>query len=217
MSLDASPTTESVSLSSSLSLGGIFTAGLSSSVGVVDGEVAFYLTVDAGISIPGISIGGQLTLTNCTDASCAGVTSFSAAVAGQFSDYSGASYTFGQFAVSQDWNFQVSTSGYTNQCSGIVNTGVNEWQTCFEGGYDVGLATWSPYLSFSAGFSVNFEAANWTVNSSCSGSFWYPSTWNCNTSSYWGGWYTIASVGVSIDSDGNLTASYDGVNLSVSV
>ena len=216
VALAMTPTAEDVSLSGSLSLGGIFTVGLSSTVGVVGGQVGFYLTLDAGIAIPGIGIGGQLTLTNCTDDTCSTLTSFSAQVAGQFSDYSGAAYSFGQFAVSQDWSFQISASGYTNQCSGVVNTGANEWQSCFVGGYSVGLATWSPYLSFSAGFSINFEAANWQVNTSCSGS-WYPSSWNCNTSSYFGGWYTIATVGVSVDSNGNMSASFDGVNLSVNV
>ena len=215
-SVTVSPGYEDITLSASVNLGNVLTAGINTNIGIVNGQAAMYLTVDAGFNMPGINISGNLTLTNCSSSSCTSLTGFSASIGGQFTDFTGASYSFGSVAVNTNWSFSFNVSGWTNNCSGVVNTGANEWQACFGGSYSLTVSSSSPYLTFAVNFQASVNAANWEVNTSCSGS-WYPSSWNCNTSSYFGGWYSVASVGVSVDSQGNLTTSFAGVNMSIQI
>ena len=216
VSLQVIPGTELVSISDTMSLGGIFTATLNGTVGALHGTAVFYFSINTGISIPGVSVSGGLVLTNCTSSACTATQAMTAQVTGQFKDSLGTAYSFAT-SVNPNWSFTVSASGSTNSCTGVTNTGLVRYQSCFAGSYFVALSTASPYLSFSLQFQASVQASDLKIVTSCRGKWYNPRTWKCDTTSSWGNWFNLVSVGASVDSGGNISANYDGVKFRMKI
>ena len=205
------PGTEYVLVTNSLSLGGIFSSYLNGTLGAVNGEAVFNFTLTSGINIPGVSISGNLKLSNCGNASCTSVGTFTASVSGQFKDFYGFSYSFSSVTVNSNWSFTVSSSGSTTSCSDWTSFGVVRFKACFSGTYSVSLSTSSPNVSFSIGSNVAVERSIWVVTVSCSGKWYNPRSWRCNVSAAWGASRPLVSIGGTVDSNGNVRSSFNGI------
>ena len=205
------PGTEYVLVTNSLSLGGIFSSYLNGTLGAVNGEAVFNFTLTSGINIPGVSISGNLKLSNCGNASCTSVGTFAASVSGQFKDFYGFSYSFSSVNVNSNWSFTVSSSGSTTSCSDWTSFGVVRFKACFSGTYSVSLSTSSPNVSFSIGSNVAVERSIWVVTVSCSGKWYNPRSWRCNVSAAWGASRPLVSIGGTVDSNGNVRSSFNGI------
>jgi hypothetical protein len=205
------PLTEYVSISSALSLGGIFNANLSGNLGAVNGQALFNFTVSTGINIPGVAVSGNLTLTNCGDSSCTSTGTFRASVSGQFLDFYGVSYSFSSVNVNSDWSFTSTSSGSVSTCSDWTSFGVVQFSACVGGSYSVTLSTASPYVAFNLGFDVNVSRQIWTVTITCSGKWYNPRSWNCDVNAGWGPTRDFVSISGTVDSDGNVRASFNGI------
>ena len=217
VTLSVKPGTELVTVTDSMSLAGIFTASLNGTLGAVNGTAVFNFSLSAGINIPGVSVSGTLKLSNCTTSSCTAAGPFTASVSGQFKDFAGTSYSFNPIGVNSNWSFTVSTSGSTNSCTGWTSLGLIKYQSCFAGSYSLMLSTGSPYLAFSLGFQASVKAANWVVSTHCHGKWYNPRSWKCDTTSKWGSTYNLISVGASVDSNGNVRASYAGITFKFTI
>ena len=158
-----------------------------------------------------------MKLSNCTTSSCTAAGPFTASVSGQFKDFAGTSYSFNPIGVNSNWSFTVSTSGSTNSCTGWTSLGLIKYQSCFAGSYSLMLSTGSPYLAFSLGFQASVKAANWVVSTHCHGKWYNPRSWKCDTTSKWGSTYNLISVGASVDSNGNVRASYAGITFKFTI
>ena len=216
ISLTVSPGIESVTISDSMSLGGIFTASLNGTLGAVNGSAVFNFSLTAGIYIPGISVSGSLMLTNC-NSNCTAVTAFSAKVTAQFTDFAGTKYQLPQVGVNSDWSWSASSSGSTNSCTGWTSLGLVRFQSCFNGSYSVAIMTSSPYLTFALSFQASVKGSNWTVSTHCHGKWYNPRSWKCDTTSSWGSSYNVVSVGASVDSKGNISANYSGITFTFKI
>lgn len=205
------PLTEYVSISSALSLGGIFNANLSGNLGAVNGQALFNFTVSTGINIPGVAVSGNLTLTNCGDSSCTSTGTFRASVSGQFLDFYGVSYSFSSVNVNSDWSFTSTSSGSVSTCSDWTSFGVVQFSACVGGNYSVTLSTASPYVAFNLGFDINVSRQIWTVTISCSGRWYNPRSWSCDVNAGWGPTRNFVSISGTVDSDGNVRASFNGI------
>jgi titin len=205
------PLTEYVSISSALSLGGIFNANLSGNLGAVNGQALFNFTVSTGINIPGVAVSGNLTLTNCGDSSCTSTGTFRASVSGQFLDFYGVSYSFSSVNVNSDWSFTSTSSGSVSTCSDWTSFGVVQFSACVGGSYSVTLSTASPYVAFNLGFDINVSRQIWTVTISCSGRWYNPRSWSCDVNAGWGPTRNFVSISGTVDSDGNVRASFNGI------
>ncbi len=205
------PGTEYVRVTNSLSLGGIFSSYLNGTLGAVNGAAVFNFTLTSGINIPGVSISGSLKLSNCGNASCTSVGVFSASVSGQFKDFHGFSYSFDSVNVNSNWSFSVSSSGSTTSCSEWTTFGVVRFKACFSGTYGVTLSTSSPNVAFSIGSNVAVERSIWVVTVSCSGKWYNPRSWRCNVSAAWGASRPLVSISGTVDSNGNVRSSFNGI------
>jgi len=81
----------------------------------------------------------------------------------------------------------------------------------------VTLSSSSPYLSFTAGFGAGISGQVWVISFSCSGHWYDPSSWRCSDTSHWGSTHNLASVGASIDSQGNVRAGFRGATFQFKV
>ena len=205
------PGTEYVLVTNSLSLGGIFSSYLNGTLGAVNGEAVFNFTLTSGINIPGVSVSGNLKLSNCGNASCTSVGTFAASVSGQFKDFHGFSYSFSSVNVNSNWSFSVSSSGSTTSCSDWTSFGVVRFKACFSGTYSVTLSTSSPNVAFSIGSNVAVERSIWVVTVSCSGKWYNPRSWRCSVSAAWGASRPLVSIGGTVDSNGNVRSSFNGI------
>jgi hypothetical protein len=205
------PGTEYVRVTNSLSLGGIFSSYLNGTLGAVNGAAVFNFTLTSGINIPGVSISGSLKLSNCGNASCTSVGTFSASVSGQFKDFHGFSYSFNSVSVNSNWSFSVSSSGSTTSCSEWTTFGVVRFKACFSGTYGVTLSTSSPNVAFTIGSNVAVERSIWVVTVSCSGKWYNPRSWRCNVSAAWGASRPLVSISGTVDSNGNVRSSFNGI------
>ena len=205
------PGTEYVLVTNSLSLGGIFSSYLNGTLGAVNGEAVFNFTLTSGINIPGVSVSGNLKLSNCGNASCTSVGTFAASVSGQFKDFHGFSYSFSSVSVNSNWSFSVSSSGSTTSCSDWTSFGVVRFKACFSGTYSVTLSTSSPNVAFSIGSNVAVERSIWVVTVSCSGKWYNPRSWRCSVSAAWGASRPLVSIGGTVDSNGNVRSSFNGI------
>ena len=205
------PGTEYVRVTNSLSLGGIFSSYLNGTLGAVNGAAVFNFTLTSGINIPGVSISGSLKLSNCGNASCTSVGTFSASVSGQFKDFHGFSYSFDSVNVNSNWSFSVSSSGSTTSCSEWTTFGVVRFKACFSGTYGVTLSTSSPNVAFTIGSNVAVERSIWVVTVSCSGKWYNPRSWRCNVSAAWGASRPLVSISGTVDSNGNVRSSFNGI------
>ena len=211
ITLSVAPGDEAIAISDSMNLGGVFTAQLNASIqGNGSGQATFSFTIDAGISVVGVSVSGDLSISNQSG-------SLVASVAGQFQDAVGTSYNFTSVPVNADWSFSYTSSGSVNNCSGTVNLGIVQFYACFSGSYNITISTSSPTLSFATSLSATLAAQNLILTTSCHGVWWNPSTWSCTTSTSWGNWSNIASIGASINSNGLMYVNYDGAQLSFQV
>jgi len=218
LALAVQPGSESISIADNMSLGGIFTGSLNGYIGAVNAQPVFNFNIAVGVNIPGVPVSGMLGLTNCTDSSCTSTTnSLTATLAGSFKDVSGVSYNFGAVRVNSDWSFNVTSSGSTNSCTGWTSLGFSRMQGCVSGSYNVTLSSSSPYLSFTAGFGAGISGQVWVISFSCSGHWYDPSSWRCSDTSHWGSTHNLASVGASIDSQGNVRAGFRGATFQFKV
>ena len=158
-----------------------------------------------------MAIAGSLNLSNCSDSNCTSLIPFHASVSGQFLDFYGFSYSFGSVNVNPDWSFTLQSSGSTNSCSDWTSFGVVRFQACFAGTYSIYLSTSAPNVAFQVGFNVGINRMLWVVRVSCSGRWYNPRSWHCNVSAGWGPSRSLVSVSGSVDSNGNVRASFDGI------
>jgi len=211
LNLLVQPGTESLSITDNMNLGGVFTASLNGYIGTANGAPVFNFNLAAGVNVPGIPVSGMLTLSNCSNSSCTATSgSLNVTLAGSFKDPSGASYNFGAVSVATNFSFAVNSSGSVNSCTGWTSLGFSRMQGCVSGNYNVTLTSYSPYLSFSAGFGANISGQVWLISFSCSGRWYDPSSWRCSDTSHWGSTHSLATVGASIDSQGNVRAGFRG-------
>ncbi len=205
------PGTEYVRVTNSLSLGGIFNSYLNGTLGAVNGEAVFNFALSSGINIPGVSISGTLNLSNCATSSCTSVGAFTASVSGQFKDFYGFSYSFGAVTVNSNWSFAVQSSGSTNSCSEWTSFGIVRFKACFSGSYNVSLSTSAPNVAFSVGLNVAVERSIWVVTVSCTGRWYNPRSWRCSVNAGWGSSRPLVSISGSVDSNGNVRSSFNGI------
>jgi hypothetical protein len=205
------PGTESVTVTDSMALGGIFNAYLNGTIGAINGQAVFNFSLTSGINIPGVAIAGSLNLSNCSDSNCTSLIPFHASVSGQFLDFYGFSYSFGSVNVNPDWSFTLQSSGSTNSCSDWTSFGVVRFQACFAGTYSIYLSTSAPNVAFQVGFNVGINRMVWVVKVSCSGHWYNPRSWHCSVSAGWGPSRSLVSISGSVDSNGNVRASFDGI------
>jgi len=205
------PGTESLSVTDNMNLGGVFTASLNGYIGTASGAPVFNFTLAAGVNVPGIPVSGMLSMSNCSNSSCTATSgSLNVTLAGSFKDPSGASYNFGAVNVATNFSFAVNASGGVNSCTGWTTLGFSRMQGCVSGNYNVTLTSYSPYLSFSAGFGAGISGQVWLISFSCSGRWYDPSSWRCSDTSHWGSTHSLATVSASIDSQGNVRAGFRG-------
>jgi hypothetical protein len=205
------PGMEYVSITSSMSLGGIFTAYLNGSLGAANGQVIFNFSLTAGINIPGIPVSGSLKMTNCADAQCTSSGTFKASVSGQFLDFYGFSYQFASVNVNPNWSFTVQSSGSVATCSDWTSFGVVRFKACLGGSYAISLSTSAPNVVFNLGFDVSVKRQVWIVTVSCRGRWYNPSSWRCDVTAGWGSTRDLVSIGGTVDSNGNVRASFNGI------
>jgi hypothetical protein len=205
------PGTEYVLVTNSLSLGGIFNSYLNGTLGAVNGEAVFNFALSSGINIPGVSISGTLNLSNCATSSCTSVGAFTASVSGQFKDFYGFSYSFGAVTVNSNWSFAVQSSGSTNSCSEWTSFGIVRFKACFSGSYNVSLSTSAPNVAFSVGLNVAVERSIWVVTVSCTGRWYNPRSWRCTANAGWGSSRPLVSISGTVDSNGNVRSSFNGI------
>ena len=205
------PGTEYVLVTNSLSLGGIFNSYLNGTLGAVNGQVVFNFSLASGINIPGVSISGTLKLSNCATASCTSIGAFSASISGQFQDFYGFSYSFGSVNVNPNWSFSIDASGSTTSCSDWTSFGVVRFKACFSGSYGISLSTSAPNVSFSVGVNVAVQRSVWVVTVKCSGRWYNPRSWRCDVSAGWGSSRPLVSISGSVDSNGNVRSSFNGI------
>jgi hypothetical protein len=205
------PGTEYVSITSSMSLGGIFTAYLNGSLGAANGQVIFNFSLTAGINIPGVPVSGNLNLTNCADSQCVSASTFKASVSGQFLDFYGFSYQFAPVNVNPNWSFTVQSSGSVATCSDWTSFGVVRFKACLGGSYSISLSTSAPNVAFTLGFDVSVKRQVWIVTVSCRGRWYNPSSWHCDVTAGWGSTRDLVSIGGTVDSNGNVRASFNGI------
>ena len=205
------PGSESLSITDKMNLGGVFTASLNGYIGTANGAPVFNFNLAAGVNVPGIPVSGMLSMTNCSNSSCTATSgSLVVTLAGSFKDPSGASYNFGAVNVATNFSFAVNSSGSVNSCTGWTSLGFSRMQGCVSGNYNVTLTSYSPYLSFSAGFGASVSGQVWLISFSCSGRWYDPSSWRCSDTSHWGSTHSLATVNASIDSQGNVRAGFRG-------
>ena len=205
------PGNEYVTINSAMSLGGIFNGNLSGTLGAVNGTAIFNFSVAVGINIPGVAVSGNLTMTNCGDSSCTSTGSFRASVSGQFLDFYGFSYQFSPVTVNSDWSFTVQSAGSVSTCSDWTSFGVVQFSACLGGNYSIYLSTSAPNVSFALGFDAAVKRQIWTVTVSCSGQWYNPASWNCDINAGWGPTRDLVSIAGTVDSNGNVRASFNGV------
>lgn len=206
------PGTEYVSVTGSMALGGIFNAYLNGTLGAIDGQAVFNFTLTSGINIPGVAISGALKLTNCANSACTLLApSMTATVSGQFLDFYGFSYSFGSVTVNVNWSFTVQSSGATTSCSDWTSFGVVRFKACFSGSYSVYLSTSSPNVAFTVGVNVAVQRSVWIVTVSCSGRWYNPGSWHCTFNAGWGATRDLVSISGSVDSNGNVRSSFNGI------
>jgi len=205
------PGTEYVLVTNSLSLGGIFSSYLNGTLGAVNGDAVFNFALSSGINIPGVSISGTLNLSNCATSSCTSVGAFTASVSGQFKDFYGFSYSFSSVTVNSNWSFAVQSSGSTNSCSDWTSFGIVRFKACFSGSYNISLSTSAPNVAFSVGLNVAVERSIWVVTVSCTGRWYNPRSWRCTANAGWGSSRPLVSISGTVDSNGNVRSSFNGI------
>ncbi len=213
--LTLSPQQQSLTVSGNVDLGGVFQGSLSGALNAVNGSVGFNLSVAASFQMGSqVAVSGTLSIGNCTGA-CTTLTSLGASVSGSFT-WAGRTYSFASVSVAPSWSFAVSSSGYVNAQSGVINTGLVEYSASFVGNYYVSISSSSPYVSVSSAFNAEVQSRGGTVQTHCTGD-WRPWTWHCDSYVAWGGWYNLVSVGASVDTNGVFSATYLGRTYTVQI
>lgn len=210
-----SPQSQLLSASGSVTLGGIFSGNLSGTFYHAGSTTGFNLSMAASFSLGSVISGsGTLSVGNCTG-SCTTTGAISATIGGSIT-WNGQTYSFGPTSVSPNFSFSFTSSGSVNLQSGVIDTGLVRYNAYFAGNYYLAVSSSSPYLSVSAGFQAQVQASGGTVKTHCTGN-WDPTTWHCDTYVAWGAWTEIASVGVSMNTNGTFSASYGGVTYQVRI
>ena len=209
-----SPQSQTLSASGSVNLGGILAGNLSGTFYHAGSTVGFNLSMAASFSLGAISGSGTFSVGNCTG-SCTTTGPISATIGGSIT-WNGQTYSYGPTTVSPNFSFSFTSTGSVNLQSGVVDTGLVRYNAYFAGNYYLSVSSSSPYLAVSAGFRAQIQASGGTVQTHCTGN-WDPTTWHCDTYVQWGGWTEIASVGVSMDTNGAFSATYGGVTYQVRV
>ena len=213
--LTLSPQQQSLTVSGNVDLGGVFQGSISGALSAVNGSVGFNLSVAASFQLGSqVAVSGTLSIGNCSGA-CTTLTTLGASVSGSFT-WAGRTYSFASVSVPPSWSFAVSSSGSVNAQSGVIDTGLIQYSASFVGNYYVSISSSSPYLSVRSGFNAEVQSRGGTLQTHCTGD-WRPWTWHCDTYVEWGGWYNLASVGVSIDTAGRFSATYLGSTYQVSI
>ena len=213
--LSLSPQQQLFSASASVDLGGLFTGQISGTLNHVDNTVGFNFSLATSFSLgPLVAISGTLDIGNCSGA-CTTTTALGASISGSVT-WDGHTYSFSAVAVNPSWSFNFTATGSINAQSGVIDTGLVEYSASFRGNYYVAISSSSPYVSLSSGFDAEIQARGGSLQTSCSGD-WNPATWHCSTYVAWGGWSNLISVGASVNTAGQFSATYLGHTYTVSL
>jgi len=207
MTMSITPQSESFALSVGVNAGP-FSGTLAGTFVNANGTVGFYFNVNMGINIPGVSVGGSLTVTNCTNSGCGTISNFSVSLAGSFS-VSGRNFSF-SVPVNPNFSFSVSSSGSFSGGTGEQNWGGLKLNASLSGSYTASLSSSSPYVSFSTNMQASINIGTWYLNTHCdSGWVWV----HCHTDSGYN--WSSTSIGVSMDSSGNVSGNWNGWGFSL--
>ena len=102
-------------------------------------------------------------------------------------------------------------SGSTTSGSDWTSFGVVRFKACFSGSYGISLSTSAPNVSFSVGVNVAVQRSVWVVTVKCSGRWYNPRSWRCDVSAGWGSSRPLVSISGSVDSNGNVRSSFNGI------
>jgi len=96
-------------------------------------------------------------------------------------------------------------------CSDWTSFGVVRFKACLGGSYAISLSTSAPNVVFNLGFDVSVKRQVWIVTVSCRGRWYNPSSWRCDVTAGWGSTRDLVSIGGTVDSNGNVRASFNGI------
>ena len=214
--LSISPTQQLFTASANVNLGGIFTGSISGTLNHVNNTVGFNFSLATSFNLgPLVAISGTLDIGNCSGA-CTTTTAMGASISGSVT-WDGHTYGFSAIAVNPTWSFNFTSTGSINAISGVVDTGLVEYVAAFRGNYYVNISSSSPYVSLSSGFNAQIYARGGSVQTTCSGTWYEPWTWRCNSYVAWGGWSNLVSVGASVNTAGQFSATYLGHTYTVNL
>jgi len=203
MTMAIAPGSESFSLNVGIH-NAIFNGTMTGTFVNRNGVVGFYFNVGAGIYIPGVSISGSLTITNCTESTCGTISSFSVTLGASFSA-GGKNFSF-NVGINPNFSFSVNSSGSFYGCTGDINFGLMKVNACMGGAYYVALSSSSPYVTFSTNMQASINVGWWYLDIGCHSGWVWVHCW-CNSG--YNNWSSL-SIGVGIDSSGHLWGSYNG-------
>ena len=203
-----------LTISATLNRGPFGATQLSGTINHVGTQVGIFLNADVAANIRSITtVTGTLKIGNCSDATCSNVGNFGALLAGSFT-WQGRSYGFSDAAVAPGWGFKVTSQGAINAASGDVNAGLLQFRAVFTGNYSIELSSSSPYINYSAAFNARIHGALGHVATHCSGQ---RKNWRCHSASTGAIGTSSLIVGVSSNSQRNLSASYLGKTYSLRI
>ena len=206
-SLVVSPTVQSFTASANVNLGGVITGSLSGTLHQAGGSIGFNFSVAANLNLgSSLSASGTLFIGNCTG-SCTSTGPISASLSGSLT-WDGKTYSFSSVPVTPNWSFTWTSSGSVNSQSGVLDTGLIAYRASFSGNYYLYISSSSPYLSVNAAFHATIQTAYGHLETHCTGT--WPWEWHCDTWVVWGGWNNTVDVGASMNTSGQLSASYGG-------
>jgi hypothetical protein len=222
------PSQDAVTVTGSIDLGGVVSGYLSAGLYVLTSGGKFVIGINAAfgvaINIPGAaSAQGQVQFSTCGNP-CTSFFNPILQVQGSFSVL-GQSFNSGWLTFQPNFAFSYSGSGSTDVQSGPVDlcigrclavNGSTRWFVNFSGNYSYSLDSTSG-ISFSAGFKAKVmvqtsQGAGGTVDvchqdiAGVSIPYPCPRTWDAS----WSNSTVLLDIGVSIDSNGNMSVSWGG-------
>ncbi|MDE2282723.1 MAG: hypothetical protein KGJ92_08150 [Actinomycetales bacterium] len=207
--LSITPSAQSFTANATVNLGGVITGALSGTLRQTGGTIGFNFSVAANLNLgSSLSASGNLYIGNCTG-TCTSTGPVSASLSGSLT-WDGKTYSFSSVPVSASWSFTWTSSGSVNTQSGVLDTGLIAYRASFSGNYYLYISSTSPYLSVNAGFHATIQTAYGHIETRCSGTWYKPWTWHCNSWVAWGGWNNTVDVGASLNTNGQLSATYGG-------